>query len=68
MHVQDDPEESSSGTSAKQVRFANSRYIDDDGEEFPEGDIPSSPDTSKKTRPTRACDFCRRKKVCSTTI
>jgi hypothetical protein len=38
---------------------------DDNGEEFQEGDIPSSRDASKKTRPTHACDFCSERRVCS---
>lgn len=33
------------------------------GDDLQEGDEPSSPDMPKKTRPARACDFCRKKKV-----
>jgi hypothetical protein len=46
------------------LKFYNGFFLgeqQDDKDQYP--DEPSSPDLLKRTRPSRACDLCRKKKV-----
>jgi len=53
-YAQDDPEESSSGTSTKRVLLTRV-IIDDDGEVFQEGDIPTPLDAQTRSPIERDC-------------
>ena len=65
MEAGEDDEEYSGGISSPDfgTLLIGDRIGEPQDDPFQEGEEITTPDLPKKTRPPRACDFCRRKKV-----